>query len=238
MVDAHLVPSDASLLMLRKEFPKRLVLVNKKPRTKRQGRMVSKPSEHQLKTADLNPRLKNCGKSKSLDSSDIFPNQESTISSVAKKKPEDILEVDNSNFSGVENNQSSISVIENSKNSNNKTSKRDFFSSPLMRRKKTDVNEQSKGRSSQKKSSHQADANEKNCVSIHTQALANLEKLITRLREDDSKSSPSHSPRLPRSSPSSPAPTKKGNIIITKHIFKPYIVLFYFKVFGLNQLLL
>lgn len=206
MVDAQLVPSDASLLMLRKEFPKRLVLVNRKPRTKRQSRMVSKPSEHHLKSEEFNPRLKNCGKSKSLDSSDIFPNRESTISSVAKKKPEDILE-----NSAVGNSPCSDPVVENSKNSGNKSTRRDFFSSPLMRRKKPDVSEQNRGRSTQKKVSPPAGAStEKNVVSIHTQALANLEKLITRLREDDSKSSPSHSPRLPRSSPSSPAPTKKG----------------------------
>ncbi|XP_018578062.1 tubby-related protein 4 [Anoplophora glabripennis] len=207
MVDAQLVPSDASLLMLRKEFPKRLVLVNKKPRTKRQSRMVSKPSDHHLKASDFNPRLKNCGKSKSLDSSDIFPSNESSIGNIAKKKPEDILEVENS---AVENSQGSDTVVEE-KNNSNKSTKRDFFSSPLMRRKKTDVGEQNRGRSTQKKINQQADVTtEKNGVSIHTQALANLEKLITRLREDDGKSSPSHAPRLPRSSPSSPAPTKKG----------------------------
>lgn len=53
---------------------------------------------------------------------------------------------------------------------------------------------------------------EPNGVPIHTQALLNLEKLISRLREDDSstKSSPASSPKLPRSSPSSPTPSKKG----------------------------
>uniref|UniRef100_A0AAR5Q8D1 SOCS box domain-containing protein n=2 Tax=Dendroctonus ponderosae TaxID=77166 RepID=A0AAR5Q8D1_DENPD len=53
---------------------------------------------------------------------------------------------------------------------------------------------------------------EPNGVPIHTQALLNLEKLISRLREDDSsaKSTPASSPKLPRSSPSSPTPSKKG----------------------------
>ncbi|KAJ8937377.1 hypothetical protein NQ314_011925, partial [Rhamnusium bicolor] len=215
MVDAQLVPSDASLLMLRKDFPKRLVLVNKKPRMKRQSRLASKPLDHHLKAAEINPRLKNCGKSKSLDSSDIFPNNENIIS-IAKKKEEDILEIETT-VCAAENKQNAITILEeNSKNIINKTSKRDFFSSPLMRRKKADsniINDKNRGRNNQKKinANQYTEVNtEKNGLSLHTQALANLEKLITRLREDDSKSSPSHSPRLPRSSPSSPAPSKKG----------------------------
>ncbi|KAF5296755.1 hypothetical protein FQR65_LT10156, partial [Abscondita terminalis] len=43
---------------------------------------------------------------------------------------------------------------------------------------------------------------------IHTHALTTLENFITRLRDD--KATPPSSPRLPRSSPASPAPTKKG----------------------------
>ncbi|KAJ8935665.1 hypothetical protein NQ318_012827 [Aromia moschata] len=220
MVDAQLVPSEASLQMLRKEFPKRLVLVNKKPRTKRQNRMHSKPLDHHLKMSDMGPRLKNYGKSKSLDSSDIFPHGDMNISSVAKKKEKDILEVEPSIVHCTEQNikQNAVAMSENevSKNNMNKSGKRDFFSSPLMRRKKPETNatnEKNRGRSNQKKvniNQQTETGAEKSGLSIHTQALTNLEKLITRLREDDSKNSPSHSPRLPRSSPSSPAPSKKG----------------------------
>lgn len=52
----------------------------------------------------------------------------------------------------------------------------------------------------------------KTSVSLHTQALTTLENIISRLRDlDEGKLTPPSSPqRLPRSSPSSPAPSKKG----------------------------
>lgn len=96
-------------------------------------------------------------------------------------------------------------------NSCNKFSRRDIFSSPLMRRRKPE--EEKRGRNHVKKSSgiqNIDQGNEKNGVAIHTQALANLEKLITKLKEDDCKPCKSETTRLPRSQPSSPAPTKKG----------------------------
>ncbi|KZC12487.1 Tubby-related protein 4 [Dufourea novaeangliae] len=73
MVDAQLVPCDVALKMLRKEAPnKRLVLVSRK--TKR--RKKSKPQPEIGQQTSKSPRLRNCGKSKSLDSSDIFPMNE------------------------------------------------------------------------------------------------------------------------------------------------------------------
>ncbi|ENN71704.1 hypothetical protein YQE_11627, partial [Dendroctonus ponderosae] len=67
-------------------------------------------------------------------------------------------------------------------------------------------------KTSRKKVDDEGNTCEPNGVPIHTQALLNLEKLISRLREDDSsaKSTPASSPKLPRSSPSSPTPSKKG----------------------------
>ncbi|KAL5284027.1 TULP4 family protein [Megaselia abdita] len=49
-------------------------------------------------------------------------------------------------------------------------------------------------------------------VSLHTQALTTLENIISRLRDlDEGRLTPPSSPqRLPRSSPASPAPSKKG----------------------------
>nr|CAH7768940.1 unnamed protein product [Callosobruchus chinensis] len=230
-VDAHLVPSDESLHLLCKDIPKRLVLVNKKPKARKQSRLNAKQMEQISKATEVGLKLKSCGKSRSLDSSDIFPNNENSsfnlhrsyLSSTMKNKVDNIPEIETiSTTKGTNTNNkpdtNSITVIEeNSKNSNNnntKSIKRDFFSSPLMRRKKEDStnNEKNRGRNNRKKvNANQKIENtgEKNGVSIHTQALANLEKLITRLREDDSKSPPV-SPRLPKSSPSSPAPTKKG----------------------------
>jgi hypothetical protein len=113
-------------------------------------------------------------------------------------------------------NKSSSSSPENvDENSNKKpeAAKLGFFASrsPLMRRKKND-NETTKTRRAKKTVNQQVET-PKNGMPLHTQALANLEKLITRLREDD-KATPPPTPRLPRSSPASPAPSKKGRVLL------------------------
>lgn len=73
LVDAQLVPCDVALRMLRRDAPnKRLVLVSRK--TKRRKR--AKPHHDVSQPSSKPPRLRNCGKSKSLDSSDIFPSNE------------------------------------------------------------------------------------------------------------------------------------------------------------------
>jgi len=73
LVDAQLVPCDVALRMLRRDAPnKRLVLVSRK--TKRRKR--NKPQHEVSQPNSKPPRLRNCGKSKSLDSSDIFPSNE------------------------------------------------------------------------------------------------------------------------------------------------------------------
>ncbi|XP_063906897.1 tubby-related protein 4 isoform X2 [Zophobas morio] len=197
MVDAQLVPSDVALLMLRKDAPKRLVLVNRKHKTKRQSRQNRHLQENNNR--NKSPKLKNCGKSKSLDSSDLFPNTEPITK--ANFIEETIPEVNKSSSSSPDN------VDENS---NKKETKLGFFASrsPLMRRKKPE-GEKTRSRPKQKAVGQVETQNQKNGMPLHTQALANLEKLITRLREDD-KATPPASPRLPRSSPSSPAPSKKG----------------------------
>ncbi|XP_049821138.1 tubby-related protein 4 isoform X2 [Aethina tumida] len=219
MVEAQLVPNDASLLLLRKDIPKRLVLVNKKPRTKRQSRLSTRQLlDNNAKNSRMNPNLKNCGKSRSLDSSDIFPNNETnSISNFIINKEEVIHEVgDTVQEKPVDNKQThSVNVESNNKKSN---LKRDFFSSPLMRRKKADNNNinvgdkksRDRGKSKDTNQNNEVAATEKNGTPIHTQALANLEKLITRLKEDSKPSSPTMSPRMPRSSPASPSPSKKG----------------------------
>lgn len=185
MVDAQLVPSDVALLMLRKDAPKRLVLVNRKQKTKKNRQTREKKS----------PKLKNCGKSRSLDSSDLFPSDSHST------KPTFIEEI----IPEVGNKSSSSSPENVDENSNKKETKLGFFASrsPLMRRKKT---EEVRGRPKQKTVNQE---NQRNGMPLHTQALANLEKLITRLREDD-RGTPPPTPRLPRSSPASPAPSKKG----------------------------
>ncbi|XP_072398589.1 uncharacterized protein Tusp [Diabrotica undecimpunctata] len=215
MVERQLVPSDETLSLLRKDIPKRLVLVDKKGKNKKSNRLNSKQFDHISKNSDVSHKLKTYGKSKSLDSSDIFPNSENVLSTVIKKKERDIPEIETVEEAVAENNVTCAPLSEDQIRSNNKkNSRRDFFSSPLIRRKKADINndKNNRGRNNQKKTNvnqNKEASSEKNGIAIHTQALANLEKLITRLREDDNKSSTT-TPKLPKSSPSSPAPSKKG----------------------------
>lgn len=197
--------------MLQKDIPKRLVLVNKKSRSKRPNRLNTKPLGQISKTTDFSPKLRNCGKSKSLDSSDIFYNNDICISTIAAKKnlkntPEKEYDIK------LDSQNTKMEIIEEiTINTTTKPSRRDIFSSPLMRKRKDD--DKVRGRNNKKSSAVQQidQDHDKNGVGIHTQALANLEKLITKLKEDDIKSSKVETARLPRSQPSSPAPTKKGS---------------------------
>jgi len=73
LVDAQLVPCDVALRMLRRDAPnKRLVLVSRKAKRRKRN----KPQHEVVPQPNSKPRLRNCGKSKSLDSSDIFPSNE------------------------------------------------------------------------------------------------------------------------------------------------------------------
>lgn len=195
MVDVHMVPSDASLHLLQKDIPKRLVLVSKKQTTKRNNRTKNETNKNHFI-----PPLKTCGKSKSLDSSDLFPTIDHVNSIKCKEKV--IPEMINKNLSSQDN------------TSNKTNSKQNALKK--VKQKTSDDNKLIRGRDTQRQfnnnnSKHLDKNNKKNDLSLHTQALANLEKLINRLKEDDNNSGTStNAPRLPRSSPSSPIPSKKG----------------------------
>lgn len=228
LVDAQVIPSEVALMMLRKDAPKRLVLVNNKIKNnKKTGR------RRDNKNLTKSPKLRNCRKSKSLDSSDMFTGNEP--SPVKKEPKEEIIPeivIDN----GPEINRVNTTALQNENNLNNninnninkKDSRLNFFTSksPLMKRKKDnntlnntiDNNCQNKSRGRSKKSNIKSGLDETSSTNItnsktgmflHNHALATLENLITRLRDDDNKTPPA-SPRLPRSSPASPAPSKKG----------------------------
>ncbi|KAK4881757.1 hypothetical protein RN001_005076 [Aquatica leii] len=227
LVDAQLVPSDVALQMLRKDAPKRLVLVNQKTKQKKN----SKKQIHENKNSFYkSSRLKNCGKSKSLDSSDIFPSCEAqNIRNIKNHLEEPIPEIENNKNCNEK--SSSPSPPSNTIEALSSASKRDnsklnFFApkSPLIKRKKSenDLNSdkicKSRSRNKQKTplcsrkeingNASIAETNSAKSTPIHTHALSTLENFITRLRDD--KSTPPSSPRLPRSSPASPAPAKKG----------------------------
>lgn len=77
-VDTQMVPCDVALRMLRKDAPnKRLVLVSRK--TKRKKKLLKERSDIEQSVQSVKPKLNNCGKSKSLDSSDIFPSMERIV---------------------------------------------------------------------------------------------------------------------------------------------------------------
>ncbi|XP_066252938.1 tubby-related protein 4 isoform X1 [Euwallacea similis] len=224
MVDAQMVPPSFRLSCVnRGDNPnKRLILVNnhKEANRKRHSRLRQRPK--------MSCELKTFGKSKSLDSSDIFHSSSNSPNFISKEKKipeqiepndmakvcigekpsqveEDLYVANNNNSSQI--NSPSASRRTKSPNSNRMTA-REFFSSPLMRRRK----KQNSTKRGKLKADDNDSSSESNGVPIHTQALVNLEKLINRLREDDSGSrcTPPGSPKLPRSSPSSPAPAKKG----------------------------
>lgn len=228
VVDVELMPGDVALQMLRKDAPKRFVLVN--PKTKHR--------KHKKQMGDQrgctgSSRLQNCGKSKSLDSSDIFPPFE--FQNIRKKVEKAIPEIE---MQPQEEPEVNLASTRNSTTQDiNRYNKLNFFSSksPLMRRKKSEgvsshpadnKTLRSRSRTKQKAplpnrkegtgpldTTAQENGKNNNGVSLHTHALATLENLITRLRDDNSKTTPPSSPRLPRSSPASPVPSKKGKLL-------------------------
>lgn len=206
LVDAQLVPSDVALMMLRKEAPKRLVLVNNKAKQKRQSRPTSRHKKYSLN----GQKLKNCGKSKSLDSSDIFPQSE--VESFKNKPHEEI--------------------IPEVKKETEITPKPSTLTlqSPAKRKKPEAIESITVvNATNEKKNTKNANKNKKNLnltqnnghpktgISLPAHALATLENLLTKLKEDD-RSTPPASPRLPRSSPASPAPSKKGKMVLSPQI--------------------
>ncbi|XP_018322268.1 tubby-related protein 4 [Agrilus planipennis] len=230
MVDPHLVPNEVALQMLRKDAPKRLILVNQRTKQRKQSRKHLQDSKSNAMNAS---RLQNSRKSKSLDSTDIFPNRdppnfknmpshqevqecEPNITSPGSKAIKKGKEAD---------------PIESNDNPKREPTKRGFFSSksPLARRKKNESDNiataddvRSRGRSKYKHENYKmpskgnanqitesSEGTSRGNFSFHSHALSTLENLITRLRDDD-RLTPPNSPKLPRSSPSSPAPSKKG----------------------------
>ncbi|XP_029660966.1 tubby-related protein 4 isoform X1 [Formica exsecta] len=205
LVDAQLVPCDVALRMLRRDAPnKRLVLVSRK--TKRRKR--NKP-QSQLDTSQPSskpPRLRNCGKSKSLDSSDIFPSNEQIAS--PPQLPEHVEETTGAvnNSEVVEDSPVKCDESEPPKNATCEiVDKREESNGHVIH--ETHIGE--------KPSRPQAAASPVKGSSPSGSFVSSLDGLAARLRDfDDSHSLPPPSPRpssrLPRSSPSSPAPSKKG----------------------------
>ncbi|XP_015434845.1 PREDICTED: tubby-related protein 4 [Dufourea novaeangliae] len=198
MVDAQLVPCDVALKMLRKEAPnKRLVLVSRK--TKR--RKKSKPQPEIGQQTSKSPRLRNCGKSKSLDSSDIFPmNEHVAAPPKLSEHIEEALGVANAEMAEDKSNESlenSSDAIEVFVQCTKRTASPNLVNPAVKPSRVESSNSPVRG------------------SSPSGSLASSLDGLAARLRDfDESHSLPPPSPRpssrLPRSSPSSPAPSKKG----------------------------
>lgn len=189
MVDVHLVPSDASLHLLQKDIPKRLVLVSKKQTTKRNTRTKNETNKN-----NFIPALKTCGKSKSLDSSDLFPSTENNS-------------IKSSGQCGT---KKEVIVEEKSAAASQESAVASKKAPPVNKKVKQKNSKDSEKVVREKRAKSHENNNKRTDLSLHSQALANLEKLISRLKEDDSSGGSNSQPRLPRSSPSSPIASKKG----------------------------
>ncbi|XP_050448938.1 tubby-related protein 4 isoform X2 [Cataglyphis hispanica] len=205
LVDAQLVPCDVALRMLRRDAPnKRLVLVSRK--TKRRKKNKPQPQLDANQPNSKPPRLRNCGKSKSLDSSDIFPSNEQIASppQLPGHVEETSVTVNNSEI--IEDSPVKCDESESSKNATHEIVDKCEESNGYVIQ-ETHIEE--------KPSRPQAAAASIKGSSPSGSFVSSLDGLAARLRDfDDSHSLPPPSPRpssrLPRSSPSSPAPSKKG----------------------------
>lgn len=231
-VDAQLVPCDLTLQTLRKETPKRLVLVNTKSKQKRRSRQMNRQYHANIAKNNKNksPKLKNCVKSRSLDSTDMFPLLETDqlkAKLLENTIPEVVNQTDVSKESSSINSNLKTDTRENSFVKCNNNNNNDNLKIPSIKTKisenesyNTNCSENNKkntfqNRQKNKKMLQNKPPNNKQSswsgISLHAHALATLENLLTRLKEDDPKPPEKIvTPKLPRSSPSSPAPSKKG----------------------------
>jgi hypothetical protein len=231
LVDAQLLSSDMSSLMLRKEAPKRLVLVNRKNkhrRHKNKGHHTQDMDNSGTVSSTTRPlTLKRCGKSRSLDSSDIFP-ANSSANQIPSKKENIHTEMPHENHH--HQNQvplvpvlSAASVSQETVHTVTTTKSPPFTSAPLHKTTKTPILPPSVGGNSLDGKCG-AELSEKSILreasSSHchdADGLPSFDSLTVRMkcRElfEESRSlpppTPCTSPRLPRSSPASPSPTKK-----------------------------
>ncbi|XP_015603782.1 tubby-related protein 4 [Cephus cinctus] len=200
LVDAQLVPCDVALRMLRKEAPnKRLVLVSRKTKKKRKNKAQQEMSQQSAKP----PRLKNCGKSRSLDSSDIFPSTEQIAS--APQLPEHVEEVPENGTADAAEYKTNDAIGRDPVEASVK------LNGSMAEKNGTD----SKEPTAEKPNRLEACPSSARGSSPSGSLASSLDGLAARLRDfDESHSLPPPSPRpssrLPRSSPSSPAPSKKG----------------------------
>ncbi|OXU24421.1 hypothetical protein TSAR_000239 [Trichomalopsis sarcophagae] len=223
LVDAQIVPCDVALNMLRKDAPnKRLFLISRKNKRRRRCSKDNSGKENGNSSVVVHrttrPRLSDCGKSRSLDSSELFPSTEQIIG-----LPEHVEEVASTST------QMEDGCTEAEQNELNV--RKEASDSLESQRIKETIEALSRAAQEQQKEqlpSVKPGPFEPSCLSpikgssVSTSVASSLDGLASRLDDlavklgdyEDCHSLPPPSPRpttrLPRSSPSSPAPSKKG----------------------------
>jgi hypothetical protein len=234
LVDAQLVSSDVAQLVFRKEAPKRLVLVNRKNKPKKHKNkgqhnqeLSSSGAEDRSVSSTSRPlNLKHCGKSKSLDSSDIFPanNFSNQIPSKNEKVPIEL-------FHSKNHHQNQIPLVAVSSASQETDQRATMSKTPPL----TSVSSHEKTKSQVMPPSEGGISLNGNCGTELSEKVALREAssshchgadvlptfdslaVMLKCREllEESRSlpppTPCASPRLPHSSPASPAPSKKSS---------------------------
>lgn len=234
LVDSQFVSSDLAQLIFRKEVPKRLVLVNRKNKQRKHKNkghhtqeLSSSGAEDRNVSSTSRPlNLKHCGKSRSLDSSDIFP-----ANKVSNQVPSRIEKVLTELPHGKNHLQNQIPLVAVSSSSQGINPTETVPKSPpltsiaLHEKPKSQIIPPSEGGSSFNGNDGTElgeklafkEAGSSHCLGVDD--LPAFDSLAVKLkcREllEESRSlpppTPCASPRLPRSSPASPAPSKKSN---------------------------
>ncbi|XP_011497205.1 PREDICTED: tubby-related protein 4 [Ceratosolen solmsi marchali] len=232
LVDAQIVPCDVALNMLRKDAPnKRLFLISRKNKRRRRSskdNSVKENGSNVVVHRTTRPRLNDCGKSRSLDSSELFTSSEQII--VLPPRLAEHMEETGSTTAATDDNDSGDLCSEVAQNEMNV---RKEASTAILCSRKDSHETVSRTYAQQLLTSHRpiiiteniASHGEPSNINTSSQSpsvessldglTSRLDGLAVKLGDfEDCHSLPPPSPRpstrLPRSSPSSPAPSKKG----------------------------
>ncbi|KAJ8678914.1 hypothetical protein QAD02_014701 [Eretmocerus hayati] len=237
LVDVQIVPCDVALNMLRRDAPnKRLFLVSRKNKRRRRGAANTPDEDHTNARCNggtvvhrrARPRLSDCVKSRSLDSSELFPSMEQLIipePSVPRLPEEDPVDLlgQTEQLPCSTDEQSEIMQNEMNVRKEEATAAAAIIAtqSSLVQAKRPEMKKQ-------EPPPRLTATFDPSCLSpikgssANTSVASSLEGLNSRLDGlaaklgdyEDCHSlpppSPRPSPKLPRSSPCSPAPSKKG----------------------------
>lgn len=205
LADAQLVPGEMALQALQKDMPKRLVLVSNKTKNRKQsrhnGRHCSVGIERNCRNKST--KLKTCVKSRSLDSSDLLPLTESSDNK-AKVVIEHTIPEDGKTLA--EGTSAIGCVLQNSIFNNSLGT----MQAGTSIQRKTETASTNIIEMNDRIYKKRVD-NAKHALS-EISTSSDLDNLITHDGDDCTKLHPTLDRKLPRSSPSSPTPSKRGTL--------------------------